>query len=262
MHNAAFKKLNLKYSYIAFRVPSSELRESIESLRRVNIAGFNVTIPHKVKILEFLDDLDEDSRLSGAVNTVKNENGSLLGYNTDIYGIMKPLEGKISDFNGLKIMILGAGGSCRAALTGLSRKNGIKKICIFNRDKSRLNEVISLGNKVGLECFPYDYNDSIKLDEVSKASDIILNTTSVGMKNELSPIGNSSITTDTIVFDINYKPIYTNLLENAKKANARLIFGYEMLLNQGYKAFEIWTGLEAPMDTMKNTLFGVFGEPQ
>lgn len=174
---------------------------------------------------------------------------------------MNPLENRISNFNGLNILILGAGGSCRAALIGLSRKKGIKRIAIFNRDKNRLNEAINLGNKVGLECFPYDYTDSNKLDEVSKASDLVLNTTSVGMKSERSPIEKSSITTNTIVFDIVYKPIYTDLLENAKKANARLIYGYEMLLNQGFKSFEIWTGLEAPKDTMKNTLLGIFGEP-
>lgn len=262
MHNAAFKKMDLNYSYIAFRVPSSELRESVDSLKRIHIAGFNVTIPHKVNILRFLDDFDNDSKLAGAVNTVKNENGSLIGFNTDIYGIMNPLENRISNFNGLNILILGAGGACRAALIGLSRKKGIKKIAIFNRDKNRLNEAINLGNKVGLDCFPYDYTDSKKLDEVSKASDLVLNTTSVGMQGERSPIEKSSITTNTIVFDIVYRPIYTDLLENAKKANARLIYGYEMLLNQGYKAFEIWTGLEAPRDTMKNTLLGIFGEPQ
>ncbi|MDR4491453.1 MAG: shikimate dehydrogenase [Candidatus Nitrosocosmicus sp.] len=261
MHNAAFKKLNLNYSYIAFRVPSTELSESVESLKRIQIAGFNVTIPHKVNILKFLDDLDNDAQLAGAVNTVKNENGSLIGYNTDIYGIINPLENKISDFNGLKILILGAGGSCRAAIIGLSRKKGIKKIAIFNRDKNRLNEAISLGNKVGIDCYPYDYSDSTKLYEVSKSSDMVLNTTSVGMKGELSPIEASYITANTIVFDIVYKPIHTGLLLSAKKANARLIYGYEMLLNQGYKAFEIWTGLEAPRDTMKKTLFGIFGEP-
>jgi len=262
MHNAAFKKMNLNYAYIAFRVPSSELSESVESLKRIQIAGFNVTIPPKVNILKFLDDLDEDSKLAGAVNTVKNENGSLVGFNTDIYGIMNPLENRISDFSGLRILILGAGGSCRAALVGLSRKKGIKKIAIFNRDKNRLNEAINLGNKVGLDCYPYDYNDLNEIVEASKASDLIINTTSVGLKSEHSPIGKSSITASTVVFDIVYKPIYTDLLENAKKANARLIFGYEMLLNQGYKAFEIWTGLEAPKDTMKNALFGIFGEPK
>lgn len=261
MHNAAFKKLNLNYSYIAFKVLASELQNSVESMRKIQIAGFNVTIPHKVNIVNFLDELDDKSSLAGAVNTVKNENGKLIGFNTDIDGIMNPLESRVSDFKDLNILILGAGGSCRAALTGLSRKRGLNPISIFNRDEKRLSETIEMGRKIGLDCVPFYFEDSKKLQEIATASDIILNTTSLGLKNEQSLVKTSSINPNTIVFDIVYKPIMTSLLENAKIANARLIYGYEMLLNQGYKAFKIWTGIDAPKDIMKNTLLGIFGEP-
>ena len=262
MHNAAFKQLNLNYSYIVFKVPACELEASIDSMKQIQIAGFNVTIPHKIEIVKYLDVLDNNSEMAGAVNTVKNESGCLYGYNTDIEGLMNPIENKISNFQDLNVMILGAGGSCRSAIIGLARKKGIKQIAIFNRDRVKLDKTIQLGNKVGLECLPFDYDDSNKLSEISLRSDLILNTTSVGMKNEASPIKSKFIQENTVVFDVVYKPVMTNLLENAKKANARLIYGYEMLLNQGFKAFEIWTGLKAPLETMKNTLFGIFGEPQ
>jgi shikimate dehydrogenase len=262
MQNAAFSHMNLNYSYIAFRVPADELEEAVESMRKIAIAGFNVTIPHKVEIAKLLDVLNEEAKLAGSVNTVNNENGLLVGYNTDIDGIMDPLEKRICDFKGLEIMILGAGGSCRAALVGLAKKKSVGSISIFNRNQNRLNSVIDLGVKLGLNCMPFDLKNTANLYEISKKSDLIINTTSLGLGGEKSPIKSDYLSKDTIVFDIVYKPIYTDLIENAKRAGARIIFGYEMLLSQGYKAFEIWTGLKAPKIIMKKALFGIFGEPE
>jgi shikimate dehydrogenase len=262
MHNAAFKFLNLNYSYIAFKVKINELKESVESLRNINIAGFNVTIPHKVEITKYVDRLSDEASLAGAVNTVKNENGDFVGYNTDIYGLMAPIEERISNFEGIEVLILGAGGSCRAALVGLSRKKGIKSVIIVNRDKQKLSEIIELGNTLRLNCIPAEYSDSEKLSQLSSQCKLIVNTTSVGLKNEKSLLGSDSIGNESIVFDIIYKPIMTDLLECAKRADAKVIFGYEMLLNQGYKSFQIWTGLDAPKDVMRNALLGIFGEPK
>ena len=262
MHNAAFNYLNLNYSYIAFKVKLDELKETVESLRDINVAGFNVTIPHKVEITRYLDRLSDEAILAGAVNTVKNENGILVGHNTDIYGLMAPIEERLSDFEGLEILILGAGGSCRAALVGLSRKKSIKSVFVVNRDQHKLSKVIELGNDLGLNCIAMDYSDREKLSQISSQCKLIINTTSVGLKNEKSLVSCESIQNESIVFDIIYRPIMTDLLECAKKAHAKVIFGYEMLLNQGYKSFEIWTGLEAPKDVMKKALFGIFGEPR
>lgn len=262
MQNAAFSHMNLNYSYIAFRVPSDELEEAVESMRKIGIAGFNVTIPHKVEIAKLLDELSDEAKLAGSVNTVNNENGLLVGYNTDIDGIMEPLEKRIYDFEGLEVMILGAGGSCRAALVGLAKKKSIGSISIFNRNQKRLNSVIVLGKELGLNCIPFNLEDTVHLYEISKNSGLIINTTSIGLGGEKSPIKSDYLSKDTTVFDIVYKPINTDLIENAKRAGARIIFGYEMLLSQGYKAFEIWTGLKAPKDIMKKALFGIFGEPE
>lgn len=262
MQNAAFRHVNLNYSYIAFKVPAEELQEAVESMRKIRIAGFNVTIPHKVEIVRLLDKLSDEALLAGSVNTVNNERGLLVGYNTDIDGVMDPIEKRISDFNGLNVLILGAGGSCRAALVGLARKKGIDTISIFNRDQTKLSEIINLGRNLNLNCLPFKFEDVGKLSEISMKSDLIINTTSIGLKGEKSPLKTEFIHKDTFVFDIVYKPINTDLIENAKRAGAKIIFGYEMLLSQGYRAFEIWTGLKAPREIMKQALFGIFGEPK
>ena len=262
MQNAAFRHVNLNYSYIAFKVPAEELQEAVESMRKIRIAGFNVTIPHKVEIVRLLDKLSDEALLAGSVNTVNNERGLLVGYNTDIDGVIEPIEKRISDFNGLNVLILGAGGSCRAALVGLARKKGINTVSIFNRDQPKLSEIISLGRNLNLNCLPFKFEDVGKLSEISMKSDLIINTTSIGLKGEKSPLKTDFIHKDTFVFDIVYKPINTDLIENAKRAGAKIIFGYEMLLSQGYRAFEIWTGMKAPREIMKQALFGKFGEPK
>lgn len=262
MHNAAFKYLNLNYSYIAFKVKVNELKESVESLHDINVAGFNVTIPHKVEITKYVDRLSDEASLAGAVNTVNNEDGIFVGHNTDIYGLMAPIEERFSRFEGAEILILGAGGSCRAALVGLSRKKGIKSVFIVNRDKQKLSKVIELGSTLGLNCIPIEYSDLKKLSQISSHCKLIINTTSVGLKNEKSLLSSESIGNGSIVFDIIYNPIMTDFLECAKSANAKVIFGYEMLLNQGYKSFEIWTGLNAPREVMRKALLGIFGEPK
>ena len=262
MHNAAFKYLNLDYSYIAFKVKTNELKESVESLRTIHVGGFNVTIPHKVEMTRYVDRLSNEASLAGAVNTVKNEDGIFVGYNTDIYGLMAPIEGKISNFEGKEILILGAGGSSRAVLVGLSRKKGIKNVFIVNRDKQKLSRVIDLGASLGINCIPMDYADHEKLSKISLQSNLIINTTSVGLKNEKSLLNSESLGNESIIFDIIYKPVMTDLLECAKRAHAKIIFGYEMLLNQGYKSFEIWTGLNAPKEVMRKALLGIFGEPK
>ena len=262
IQNSAFASLNLNYSYIAFKVPPLELDESIKSLKTINISGFNVTLPHKVNIINHLDDLSDEAKVTGAVNTVKNEDGKFVGYNTDINGIITPLEERQINFKDIEILILGAGGSCRAALVGLSKKKDIKKINIVNRDQNKLDKVIDLGKGLGLRCNPLNYDDQKALGEVSFNSKLIINTTSIGLNNESSPLKSNFMSKDAFVFDIVYRPVFTNLLNNAKEAGSNIIFGYEMLIHQGAKSFELWTDMKAPINVMKKALFGIFGEPK
>lgn len=262
IHNSSFAHLNLNYSYIAFKVAKLDLKESIESLRKINAAGFNVTLPHKVDIIKYIDRLSDEAKIAGAVNTVNNENGEFVGYNTDVYGLITPIEERKIDFKDIEILIMGAGGSCRAALASFSKKKGIGKITIVNRDQKKLNKVIELGKGLGLDCYPLDYENVKTLNEISLNSKLIINTTSIGLNNESSPLQSKFMRKDSFVFDIVYKPLYTDLLKKAQDAGSNLIFGYEMLIHQAAKSFKIWTGIDAPVNVMKKALFGIFGEPR
>jgi shikimate dehydrogenase len=258
MQNAAFKSLGLNCTYIAFRVPTGELQESVSSLRSVNIAGFNVTTPHKIEIIKHVDALDSTAQKAKAVNTIMNVEGMLRGYNTDVYGFIEPLHKRNVSFNGMTILLIGAGGASRAAIAALSEEKGIAKILIANRSQKKAEELARIGASLGLECSVIDlYN----IQEVAAKSHLIVNGTPLGTNNEDSMIDHEHMRKDSIVYDIVYKPVNTNLLENAKYAGAQIVHGYEMLLEQGAKAFEIWTGVSAPTDAMKRALFGSFGEP-
>jgi shikimate dehydrogenase len=259
MQNAAFGELHLNCTYIAFKVAEGELGQSIESLRSIRIAGFNVTVPHKVQVMRYLDELDSSAKKAEAVNTVNNIEGIFKGYNTDISGFIEPLRSRKVDFRGMRILLLGAGGAARAAVAGLSEQDGVAKLIIANRDPSRAETLRKIGSALGLNCetTALDYAPRHALE-----ADLIVNSTKVGMKNEASLINSEHIKKGSIVYDMVYRPITTDLIENAKYAQAVVVYGYEMLIEQGARAFELWTGLTAPREVMKKSLLGIFGEPK
>ena len=258
MHNAAFNSLGLNCTYIAFRVPKGQLEESINALRAVGISGFNVTIPHKVDILNYVDHLDSTAVKATAVNTVHNVNGILKGYNTDIFGFIEPLRKRNINFNGMNILLLGAGGSASAVIAALSEEKGINKIIISNRTQEKASKLAKKGKDLGLECQVIEMEN---IKDIAVKSHLIVNTTPIGMNDEQSLIDYEHISKNTIVYDLVYKPVTTNLLENAKYAEAEVVYGYEMLLEQGARAFEIWTNLQAPRQIMKKSLVGGIGGP-
>jgi shikimate dehydrogenase len=259
MQNAAFATKGLNCTYIAFRVPEGELKESIESLRSINIAGFNVTAPHKIRVMRYLDELEGTAKKAAAVNTVNNIEGVFRGYNTDVYGFIEPLRRRQVDFRGMHVLLLGSGGAARAVVIALAEEeNGIAKLVIANRNTQRANELASLGSGLGMKC------EVVPLDRAQDSSptcDLIVNATTLGMNNESSVIDYQHIQKGSIVYDTVYRPMVTDLIENAKYAQASVVYGYEMLIEQGAKAFEIWTGLSAPRDAMKKNLLGIYGEP-
>ena len=258
IHNAAFNYLGLNCSYFAFRVQEGHLKETVDSLRAINIGGFNVTMPHKVKILEYVDRYDNTVRLVGAANTVNNENGKFCAYNTDVTGFIKPLHERRIDFNGFEVLILGAGGAARAVVVALSGEKGISTISIFNRNTNRSIELANMVKGLGLEATVVSRTD---IQKIASRCDLIINTTPIGMRDEPSLISSTSIGSSTIVYDIVYKPINTNLLTNAKSAGAEVVYGYEMLLEQAIASFKIWFQRDPPIEPMKSVLFGMFGEP-
>jgi shikimate dehydrogenase len=258
MQNAAFNSLHLNCTYIAFRVSKEELEESVSSLRSINIAGFNVTMPHKIDVIKYIDDLDLTAQKAHAVNTVHNIQGTLKAYNTDVYGFIEPLHRRKISFNGMTILLLGSGGAARAVIAAISEENNISNITIASRNQKTSIALANIGADLGLQCNNVDIDN---VQKVAAKSHLIVNTIPTGANNKTGIIDHEHISKDSIVYDVVYKPITTRLLEEAKRAQAQVVYGYEMLIEQGAKAFEIWTGMNAPRNAMKKALFGFFGDP-
>lgn len=253
IHNAAFKELNMDCTYIAYRIPKGELFEGIESLKKINISGFNVTIPHKVEVMKYIDKVDEDCSLIGAANTISNENNVLKGYNTDMDGFLDPLHRRNIKMKDFQVLLLGAGGAARAIIAGLAKEH-VGSIMIANRTKDNANSLAQFANKIGTNAKTSLLSE---IEDVGKYG-LIINATSVGLKNEPSPISTKNIRKDSVVYDIVYNPMNTDLIKGAKEKGSIIIYGYEMLLGQAIRAFEIWHKTKAPYEVMKKAVVGVF----
>ena len=254
IHSAAFRELDLDSSYIAYRIPKDELEEGIEGLKKIKISGFNITIPHKIEMMKYLDKIDESCSLIGAVNTVSNNDGVLKGYNTDMDGFLEPFKKKELKITDANVLLVGAGGAARAIVAGFAKEKA-RKITIANRTLEKASSLCDFAKKIGLDATP------TKIEDVKDSAgnyDIIVNATSVGLRNEPSVISLEGINEKTIVYDIVYMPMNTDFIKKAKEKNAIIIYGYEMLLGQAVRAFEIWHGIEAPYNAMKKALLGGF----
>ena len=254
IHSAAFRELGLDCSYIAYRIPKGELEEGIEGLKKIKIDGFNITIPHKVEMMKYLDKIDESCSIIGAVNTVVNKDGILKGYNTDMDGFLEPFKKRETNIENAKILLLGAGGAARAIVAGFAKEKA-NSITIANRTIDKAVSLSEFAKKIGLNA------KAIRIQDVwdsAKNYDIIVNATSVGLKNEPSPISLDGIRKKTIVYDIVYMPMNTDFIKKGKENGAVIIFGYEMLLGQAVRAFEIWHNMKAPYNAMKRALLGGF----
>ncbi|MCX8187706.1 MAG: shikimate dehydrogenase [Nitrososphaeria archaeon] len=247
MHNAAFKALKLNYVYLAFDVEEDDLGRAVEGLKAIGAAGFNVTIPHKVSVIKFLDDLDESAEVVGAVNTVVIRDELARGYNTDVHGVEEALRGRTRAAK--PALIIGAGGAARAAVAAVL-KLGHGKIIIANRTVEKARELAGWVNSMGGEA------EFCGLDEVGRAAaecGLIVNATSMGMHPRIdeTPLRRWEIPGDSIVLDLVYNPLRTRLLREAEAAGAEAVSGLEVLVYQGARAFELWTGREAPTEVMR-----------
>lgn len=254
LHNASFAFLQLDCAYIAYRIPRGELDAGIADLKKVGIAGFNVTIPHKVDMMRLLDEADEECRSVGATNTVVNTDGVLKGYNTDVDGFLDPLRRRKIVLAGTDALVVGAGGAARAIVLGLAKEK-VRKITIANRTVQNAEALSSFARKLGSE------SDAIGIEEAGEAASrygLIVNATSVGLKSTGLPISTRNIAKGSTVYDIVYMPVETELITQAKERGASIIYGWEMLLAQAMKSFEIWIGRPAPYEAMKLTLLGRF----
>ncbi|RUM41448.1 MAG: shikimate dehydrogenase [Desulfurobacterium sp.] len=252
MQTAAFKALGIDAVYVPFDVDPENLGEAVNGLRALNVKGFNVTIPHKEGVIEYLDFVDEDAEFLGAVNTVKNEEGQLTGYNTDADGFLQSLIEEGIELEGKRITMFGAGGAARAVGYAVL-KGGAKFLNVVNRNFSK-GKVVGelLGKRGNVLVFPLKENTIATL---LKDTDIVINTTSVGMKPDDPPLFDYSLIPEGLtVVDIIYNPAETPLLKAAKEKGCKTVNGLGMLIHQGAIAFKIWTGKEAPVEVMKRIL--------
>jgi shikimate dehydrogenase len=254
MHNAAFKQIKMNACYVPFAVPPDRLKTAVSAVVPLNLRGLNVTVPHKEKIIPFLDELSREAALIGAVNTVEIKQGRLIGHNTDGRGFLRSLKEQ-ARFNprGKTFFCTGSGGAARAigfslALAGASR---IFFFDVDNRKASMLAHDIS--SKTGIAVQSIGVEDRAAC---AAESDCLINATPLGLKrSDPLPLDGRLISSRHLVCDLVYNPAVTPLLRTAKTRKAKALPGLGMLLFQGVIAFEIWTGRKAPVDVMKRALF-------
>lgn len=260
MHNTAFEALGLDYAYLVFEVDRNNLEEAVAGLRALGVRGFNVSLPNKGPVMEYLDEILPAGKLCQAVNTVVNENGRLIGTITDGQGYMESLKEAGIDVKGKKITILGAGGAS-TAIAMQAGLDGVAEISVFNRQDEfwdrAVDNVKRLNEKTGCRAAAFHMEDTEDLRRELSESVLLANGTSCGFADQegLSPIPDASfLRPELIVTDAIYVPEKTALLEMAEKAGCRTLNGLGMMLYQGAAAFKLWTGKEMPVDLVKEVL--------
>lgn len=255
MYLAAFKTAGFpNYSYSIFPVQSGKLMLAVEGIKGLDLRGVNVTIPHKTAIMKYLDAIDADARIIGAVNTVVNDGGMLTGYNTDVTGFLAALTEANFLPEECNAVILGAGGAARALLWGLcKRKAGYITVGARNADKAKklAEEFSQYGNIQG-----YEWNEE-EFKEILQTTDILINATPVGMYpnfDEMPPIDLKLLPEGAMVYDVIYNPAKTKFLQNAEELGFPTLNGMTMLLLQGKEAFRLFTGELPDLDIMRRVL--------
>lgn len=254
IHNALYDIFDMNFVYMTFDVKANELQKAVEGMCALSFAGFNVTIPYKQEILKFLDDIDEEAKMIGAVNTVTLHNGNLKGYNTDGMGFIEGL--KRMGFNPLNkdVAIIGAGGASRAICVYLL-KEGVRCIYLINRTHQKSLELAKEFNS--------QYNSEIIIpiekQELKCANlDLIVNTTPVGMWPQIygNPLEDFKFCAHTVVVDIIYNPKETRLLQEARRQGCTVQNGIDMLIGQALESIKLWTGIDISYNHCKKILEG------
>lgn len=261
MHNEAFRLLRLDYVYLCFDVKEDSLKTAFEGLKKLNVAGFNCTMPDKTAICELLDDLSPAAKMIGAVNTVVNENGRYIGHNTDGIGYMQSVKDAGFDLKGETMTLLGAGGAASSIFVQAAL-DGVKKINLFSiKDRfwekaEKMVDMVNSNTDCDAKLIELG-NDDI-LNEAISNSKILTNATSVGM----APNTDNCIVKDFSVFnenlivsDVIYNPMETKLLKIAKEHRCPTFNGIYMLLYQGAEAFKLFTGKDMPVEEIKKKYF-------
>lgn len=261
MHNESFRVLGLDYAYLAFDVGEQELETAVEGLKALKVKGFNLTMPNKNRMCHLCDRLSPAAEIIGAVNTVENRNGELVGHSTDGSGYMLAVKNAGYDIIGKKMTLFGAGGAGTSIFVQAAL-DGVAEISVFNQRTpffERAEQIIrKLNERTSCKIRLYDYEDVSVLRREIGDSAILTNATSVGMAPNLEDCilkDSSMLHPDLIVSDVIYNPKETKLLKMAKEAGCRTFNGMYMLLYQGAEAFRIWTGQEMPVEHIKQMFF-------
>jgi len=259
IHNAAFLREGLDICYTAF--PVEDLHGAMQGVRALGILGLSVTIPHKVAVLEHLDEVDEIARGIGSVNTVLRKGGRLIGYNSDGMGALRALEDAGVDLQGLRVLLLGSGGAARAIAFTLGRRARLGELVLLGMDRQECDGLCrDLASKLSL---PVRW-EPLSRDTLARQlpeADGVIHCTPVGMYPNVreSLAGREHLRAGQFVFDIVYTPLRTRLLEEARAAGCRVIPGVEMFIHQAVFQFELWTGLPAPVETMRRVVMEALG---
>lgn len=261
MHNEACRQLGLDYAYLAFDIPEEKMPEAVDALKLMKARGWNITMPGKNIMCRLADKLSPASRISGACNTIVNDNGILTAYTTDGIGFMDAVAENGVDLKGRTMTLLGAGGAATAILVQAAL-DGLKEINVFNIKDGfyeRAQEIVAILNEqTGCKVSLYDFSDEDVLRQAIGRSDILVNGTNVGMapNTERSIITDPSMFhPDLFVFDVIYNPQETKLLRLAREAGCRTANGMYMLLYQGAASFRLWTGHDMPVEIIKEKYF-------
>src|SRR3989339_687343 len=263
MHNTAFTHLGIDYEYVPFEIESRDLSDGVNGLRALHVAGFNVTVPYKEKVIPLLDEVTELARIIGAVNTVLNQDGKLIGYNTDGAGFIESLkEDAKTDPKDKNVVVLGAGGASRAICVLLA-ENKVKSLTIVDLEEEKSADLAAYVNSYfGTKCSAVSVT-SPDLQKAIKKADVLINCTPIGMRPKMdqSPLPkNTKLSAKLLVYDLVYNPQETKLLKEAEAAGCKTCSGLGMLVRQGALAFTIWTGEEAPVDLRVSTIPTLHGE--
>ena len=248
MHNCAFQALEIDAQYLAFDVPPQQLETALGGARALGIRQLAVSLPHKVSVMEYLDEVDPVARRIGAVNTITRDGERLVGANTDWLGVIKALE-SVTRLDGSRAVVLGAGGTARAVVYGLQQRGA--EVSILNRTEERARELAEAAG-------PMRWGPLEALEDTPH--DILVNTTSVGLQSDESPVAASVLRPESVVMDAVYDPERTRLLQDAETMGARTVAGKWMLVHQAAEQIRLWTGREAPVEAMAAAFDAAGGE--
>ncbi|HUL21769.1 MAG TPA: shikimate dehydrogenase [Thermodesulfobacteriota bacterium] len=246
IHNRAFKRLGWNAVYLAFEV--KDVDEALRGVRGLGVRGVSITLPFKTEVLPLLDRVEGLAKKVGAVNTIVNRKGKLIGYNTDCEGALTALEDRV-DLEGKRVALLGAGGAARAIGFGL-KERGLRLI-VVNRSKERGR---ALGEALRCDYLPMSSLTGMKAGELE--ADVLINATSLGMhpRDGETPMPKALLRKGMVVMDIVYEPLQTRLLREAKEKGCVTVDGLEMLIRQGIAQFEIWTGTRLEVGKIRKDL--------